>query len=73
MREQLALVRREQASSPNSCGVSCTSVAVPVDGPLLEVDLELADLEDRLGRGPARRSAARRRASSSSIPNGFVT
>ena len=47
--------------------------AVSVDGLLLEVYLELADPQDGLGSGWARRSAARRRASSSSIPNGFVT
>ena len=47
MRQELALVLREQRSRGNSCGVSCTSS--PSDGraPLLEVDRELADLDHR--------------------------
>ena len=37
---------------PNSCGVSCTRSPPDRDGPLLEVDDEIADLEHRLGRRP---------------------
>ena len=61
-------------SSSNWCGVRCTGSPATRDRALLEVDDELADLDHRLaGRRRARRSTARSRASSSSIPTGFVT
>ena len=61
-------------SSSNWCGVRWTGLARDRDGALLEVDAEVADL-DHAARptAPARRRTARSRASSSSIPTGFVT
>ncbi len=68
--------RRSASSSPHSVFVSRTSVALADDPPLREVDLERPRSWKRGGvarsRSSVRRSSARIRASSSSIPNGFV-
>ena len=62
--EEVELLRRQPDFAP-----------ADVDAPGIEVDPEIAGLERRRlpAAAPLRRSAARTRASSSSVPNGLVT
>ena len=73
MRQELALVLREQREEPELVRRQRDCAGRRDERPLLEVDVELADSTTGFLGGVARRSAARSRASSSSIPNGFVT